>query len=290
MTEIIFWGGSRYSEAVFKSLQKFCNKIYILPYALDIIGRLRRPCDEIINNVDDVDCNTIFFCDINNDKAKRISTEKEVFAIHESLLPNYRGSDPIFWAVMNGETVLGVTVYKLNMYMDAGDVLFQKIIPYQKSLLINEIYNGIENILEEYLATYLSGYLQGRFSLYPQNTVGISYTCKLDYEKDFLVDFYMSNTLLRRFFYIAKEPYPYPCIKIKDDLYEVLSYKIIDMKYVCMVGRVVNIDDQGVWIKTADGYLIINQVRRKKDNKKFKCRELMGIGYRFEKLERSIYE
>ncbi|MDH4197798.1 MAG: methionyl-tRNA formyltransferase [Candidatus Aminicenantes bacterium] len=42
--------------------------------------------------------------------------------VHFSLLPRYRGSSPVEWAILNGETRTGVTVFELNEKMDEGDV------------------------------------------------------------------------------------------------------------------------------------------------------------------------
>jgi methionyl-tRNA formyltransferase len=42
--------------------------------------------------------------------------------VHFSLLPRYRGASPVAWAVLNGETKTGVTIFELNEKMDEGDV------------------------------------------------------------------------------------------------------------------------------------------------------------------------
>ena len=43
--------------------------------------------------------------------------------VHGSLLPKYRGAAPIQWAVINGETEVGVTVMRMDAGMDTGDIL-----------------------------------------------------------------------------------------------------------------------------------------------------------------------
>ncbi len=44
--------------------------------------------------------------------------------IHGSILPKYRGSAPIQWAVINGETKTGVTAMQMDVGVDTGDMLF----------------------------------------------------------------------------------------------------------------------------------------------------------------------
>lgn len=43
--------------------------------------------------------------------------------IHASLLPKYRGSAPIQWAVINGEKISGVTTMQMDEGIDTGDML-----------------------------------------------------------------------------------------------------------------------------------------------------------------------
>ncbi len=49
--------------------------------------------------------------------------------LHPSLLPKYRGSSPIQWALAEGETITGVTILYVSEKMDAGDILCQREIP-----------------------------------------------------------------------------------------------------------------------------------------------------------------
>ena len=48
------------------------------------------------------------------------------FNVHSSLLPKYRGAAPINWAVINGEKESGVTIMKLDIGMDTGDILIRQ--------------------------------------------------------------------------------------------------------------------------------------------------------------------
>lgn len=60
--------------------------------------------------------------------------KKEVLAIaklyclnvHASLLPKYRGAAPIQWAIWSGEKSTGITIQKMRLQLDAGDILLQK--------------------------------------------------------------------------------------------------------------------------------------------------------------------
>ncbi len=49
--------------------------------------------------------------------------------VHASLLPKYRGSAPIQWAIINREPVTGVTTMLLDEGMDTGDLLLSREVP-----------------------------------------------------------------------------------------------------------------------------------------------------------------
>ena len=46
--------------------------------------------------------------------------------VHASLLPKYRGAAPIAWAILNGETVTGVTIIRISPGLDAGEMIAQE--------------------------------------------------------------------------------------------------------------------------------------------------------------------
>ncbi|MBI3824083.1 MAG: methionyl-tRNA formyltransferase [Planctomycetes bacterium] len=48
--------------------------------------------------------------------------------VHASLLPKYRGAAPINWAIYHGETQSGVTIIRMTIGLDAGDMLAQEAI------------------------------------------------------------------------------------------------------------------------------------------------------------------
>ncbi|MAP53471.1 methionyl-tRNA formyltransferase [Altibacter sp.] len=45
------------------------------------------------------------------------------FNLHASLLPHYRGAAPINWAIMNGETITGVTTFFIDEKIDTGAII-----------------------------------------------------------------------------------------------------------------------------------------------------------------------
>lgn len=57
-----------------------------------------------------------------------LAARKATLNIHPSLLPKYRGGNPVQRAVMSGDTVAGVSIIHLSDKMDAGDIVLQKTV------------------------------------------------------------------------------------------------------------------------------------------------------------------
>lgn len=59
--------------------------------------------------------------------------------VHASLLPRYRGAAPIEWAIINGETVTGVTTMLMNAGLDTGDMLLKREVPIGDEMILPEL-------------------------------------------------------------------------------------------------------------------------------------------------------
>jgi methionyl-tRNA formyltransferase len=52
-----------------------------------------------------------------------------ILNIHPSLLPKYRGAEPIRWPIRKGEKITGVTIIMLSEKLDRGNIIAQNEIP-----------------------------------------------------------------------------------------------------------------------------------------------------------------
>lgn len=59
--------------------------------------------------------------------------------VHASLLPKYRGAAPIEWAIINGETVTGITTMQMNAGLDTGDILFKSEVKIGAEMILPEL-------------------------------------------------------------------------------------------------------------------------------------------------------
>ena len=62
-----------------------------------------------------------------------------VINVHSSLLPQYRGSCPINWVLINGETKTGVTIMKTNIGLDTGDMILKEEVELDSKITAGEL-------------------------------------------------------------------------------------------------------------------------------------------------------
>ncbi len=71
--------------------------------------------------------------------------------VHASLLPKYRGAAPIQWAVLNGETVTGVTTMYMDIGMDTGDMILTKEVTIGEDETTGELWDRLSKLGGELL-------------------------------------------------------------------------------------------------------------------------------------------
>ncbi|MEK9143385.1 MAG: methionyl-tRNA formyltransferase [Patescibacteria group bacterium] len=80
--------------------------------------------------------------------------------VHPSLLPRWRGADPVPWAILTGDHQAGVTIVTLSEKFDEGRIIAQKKIPIMDAdtsePLRTKLFTLGADLLMEALPTYLS--------------------------------------------------------------------------------------------------------------------------------------
>ena len=69
-----------------------------------------------------------------------------VINVHASLLPKYRGSAPIQWAILNGEKETGITIMQTALGVDSGDIILQEKIAIKENETAGELFDDLAKI------------------------------------------------------------------------------------------------------------------------------------------------
>ena len=96
------------------------------------------------------------------------------FNLHASLLPAYRGAAPVNWAVINGETVTGVTTFMLDEHIDTGGILFQKEVGIMPDEDAGSLYSRLMTEGAALVLETVDAVASGTAAVIPQNAEGLS--------------------------------------------------------------------------------------------------------------------
>lgn len=100
--------------------------------------------------------------------------------VHGSLLPRYRGSAPIQWAVLNGDRSTGVTTMYLAHDMDAGDIIYTAETEIGEFETSGELFDRLMHLGAALLDRTLRGIAAGEAPRIPQDHDAATYTTQLD--------------------------------------------------------------------------------------------------------------
>lgn len=101
--------------------------------------------------------------------------------LHASLLPRYRGANPIQWAILNGDPTTGVTTMLMDEGWDTGPVLLQKSTFIDPSETGGELHDRLARLGAPVLVDTLQGLMEGTVEPKPQGEGG-SFAPKLKKE------------------------------------------------------------------------------------------------------------
>ena len=100
--------------------------------------------------------------------------------IHASLLPQYRGSAPYQWAVLDGLPVTGVSAQHMALKMDAGDVIDSISTPIGENETAGELLDRLAVLGAELLSNTLHRFENGRPEGLPQDEQQVTFAPMLD--------------------------------------------------------------------------------------------------------------
>ena len=100
--------------------------------------------------------------------------------IHASILPQYRGSAPYQWAVLDGMKETGVTAQHMVREMDAGDIIDVAKTPIGPDETAGELLDRLAVLGADLLSRTLTAFAEGTVTRTPQDPAGISFAPMLD--------------------------------------------------------------------------------------------------------------
>lgn len=129
-----------------------------------------------------------------------------VVNVHASLLPHYRGANPILWAIRNGDPVTGLTTMLTVKEVDAGAILLAETLPIPPSADTGTLTQQLSHLAGPLLERTLVAYAQGDVWPQPQPHHLATHAPKLA-KDDAWVDWSLPAATLHRY---IRSQHPWP--------------------------------------------------------------------------------
>jgi methionyl-tRNA formyltransferase len=117
--------------------------------------------------------------------------------IHASLLPKYRGADPIAEAILQGDQKAGVSIMLLDAGIDTGPVLLRRSITLADEETTGSLTTRLADLGAQALLEALPLWIAGKIDAEPQDEQAASHTRMLKKE-DGLIDWNQAAAVLAR--------------------------------------------------------------------------------------------
>ncbi len=183
--------------------------------------------------------------------------------IHPSLLPKYRGPAPIPAAILNRDRETGITIQKLALEMDAGDILLQEKFPLTGLETTASLGDLVALKSADLLETVIDNLSRGSREGIPQDHGAATY-CSLISREDGLISW--NNSALEIDARIRAYN-PWPLARTGHDgkdlyILEAIPVNSPELTSSAKEGTVLGIDKQaGILVKTKDGILALKQLQ-----------------------------
>lgn len=183
----------------------------------------------------------------------------ETINLHVSLLPKYRGANPIQRAIINGETQTGICTMITELGLDCGDICMTYPIEITENMNCVELFELCANNSPELLEKTLLGIVDKTLIATPQCENGVCFAdklkkeeCKIDWSKS-AKDI---HNLIRGIYKCPSAFFEY-----NGKLIKVKQSEPICEQVEGDFGEFVRISKQGIDVKTGDGILRLIKVK-----------------------------
>ena len=215
-----------------------------------------------INALNDIKGAIIIFAGYKPIVPHNVIENNKCINIHYSLLPKYRGLHSTVWAILNDEDYLGLTVHLMNDYIDYGPIIHQYQIVNDRIKTSTDYIRIFNLYIEKNIGNIIKDFLSNTTDLKINDKRLATWVGKRNHN-DCKIDFNWDIEYIRRFFRALVSPYPLPFIEQNGEQYVVSKVDFHPVNVNTHIGRLLNIDNDGMWIKAKDGYVIIKELRDK---------------------------
>lgn len=177
--------------------------------------------------------------------------------LHASLLPKYRGANPIQRAIINGDKKTGICTMITELGLDCGDVCLKEEIDIPENMTCVDLFSEISDKSPELLEKTLVGIVNNSITPVPQCEEGVCMANKLSKEEA-LIDW---NNSAEKIHNLVRGIYKFPSAYFihNDKIIKVMETKVISKEG--KAGEFLNSSKEGIEVGCGNGCILLVKVK-----------------------------
>ena len=192
---------------------------------------------------------------------------------HPSLLPKHRGASAINWAVIDGDTKSGLTIFWVDEGIDTGDILLQKEIAIGPDETTGAVYfNKLLPLGIEAVVAAVDLIAAGKAPRIPQDHSQATYEPPCD-EKVAGLNWQQPGQTVYNFIR-GCDPQPGATTSFRGEMVKLFEAAFKSLAHAAAPGEILEVTSHGLTIAAQGGALVIGRVRTN-DLGKVKIREFI---------------
>ncbi|MFH1771414.1 MAG: methionyl-tRNA formyltransferase [Candidatus Omnitrophota bacterium] len=204
--------------------------------------------------------------------------------VHPSLLPKYRGPAPIERSLINGEAKTGITIFRMNESIDAGDILAQESIDIEMDDNRFSLIDKLSNLGVSLFCKSIKDIESGNYEFIPQDDSKATFAPKFT-KQDGKIDWNKSAREIRNLIRgTLGRPSAYAYFN--GSLIKVTLATIIEEYIAGLPSVVVRIDKKGIYVATKEALIRLERLKpegkTEMDSYSFVLGNNLKVGDKFE--------
>lgn len=179
--------------------------------------------------------------------------------VHASLLPKYRGAAPIQWAIINGDTVTGVTTQRMAEGIDTGDMIMKQEVIIREDETGGSLFDRLSKTGAKLCVKTMEAIEAGTAVYTPQDESMATHTKKIYKELgsiDWSKDAKSIECLIR-----GLDPWPSAYTRLDDRTLKIWKAQVIPANFGDAPGCIVKVEKNRILVQTGEGTLSLLEVQ-----------------------------
>ena len=179
--------------------------------------------------------------------------------IHASLLPKYRGAAPIQWSVINGDEYTGVTIMKMDVGLDTGDIMLSSKLKIDENETGGSLFDKLSLLGGSLIVSALDK-LEKNEIVYTAQDDSVSCYAKMLTKETGLLNFNESAESIARLVR-GCDPWPGTYSYLSGKTFKIFKCKEVDYSGEDRPGTVTDVDKESITIACKEGALRVSEVQ-----------------------------